>query len=98
MNPCDEKGNLVLFPWVRDYDRGLLISSILAGSNKAEPLIGITEMDHLCRGVSEFIEGITSESYPAELLRRSPRGLAIPWTELVMVSRAVEFLPDRGRR
>ncbi len=97
LNSGDEEDNMVLFPWVRSHDRGLYVGSFFTKIEPEAPLIGMTEMDDLCRGVNEFCEGIADLDFGAKLLARCHRGLKIPWAEVVSIGRAVEFLPNRGR-
>jgi hypothetical protein len=71
LNPCDEKGNFVLFPWIRTQDRWAIGSQIISRSE----------------GIDGVMNGLVGLLDPANVISRCDHKLIIPRSELWAVHR-----------
>lgn len=74
LNPCDENGNFILFPWIRTQDRMAAITQSLSRANNIDDVIG----------------GFIGTLDPANLIARCDYKLIIPRSELWGICRDPE--------
>lgn len=72
LNPLDENGNFILFPWFRMQDKVELMGRALGGASKSEDIDGV---------LNSWINLLD----PANLFAHCDHKLVIPRSELVMI-------------